>query len=65
MTSPDEQDKKIAHRIRTTPDRQLVNFIELSIEVMQNGSFPISCIGKLNRVCETLKRFKQGHEVSS
>ena len=68
MTSPEEsaqreQDKKIANRIRATPDRQLVNFVELSIELMNNGSFPMRSVGKVIKVAETLKHFKQGHAV--
>ena len=68
MTSPEEYGQKervekIAHRIKSTPDRQLANFIDLAIEVINDGSFPPSSIAKVIRVVEILKRFKQGHAV--
>tara|TARA_Y100000310_G_C20418479_1_gene685501 strand:+ start:423 stop:620 length:198 start_codon:yes stop_codon:yes gene_type:complete len=59
-----ESDEKIAERVKAMPNRQLVSFIDLAIEILNYGSFHKDSIEKVIKVSETLERFKYGHVVS-
>ena len=60
----EEPYEKIAERIRAMPSRQLASFVDLVIEVMNDGSFHRDSIDKVAKVVETLERFKYGNVVS-
>jgi len=70
MTSPEEvaksqEEELIGKRIRALTDKQLAGFLDLTIEVMSDGSFHAKSMFKVTRVMDALKRFRHGHRIES